>query len=87
MIVDNITEFICDRCKGTCHEPTQYLDNFTIEICDKCLGHGKLDWIENVVGKRKTKLYVGDLPSHTHLCSWRPTSLVGVILLNEKNKY
>jgi hypothetical protein len=35
-------EVVCDRCNGN--------DYF----CEKCLGEGKLDWIENVVGKPRT---------------------------------
>jgi len=45
-------EVICDRCKGTCHEPNSSdNDELCTEICGKCFGHGKLDWIENIIGK------------------------------------
>jgi len=64
--VDNIVEFICDKCKGTGYEPGQNLNSGILEICGKCLGHGKLDWIERVVGKKRPKMYIDDTPSHTH---------------------
>jgi len=38
-------ELICDQCKGNG-------DSITYNPCSKCLGSGKLDWIENVVGKK-----------------------------------
>ena len=45
-------EVICDRCQGTCHEPNSNdNDELCTEICGKCFGHGKLDWIENIIGK------------------------------------
>ena len=45
-------EVICGRCKGTCHEPNSNdNDELCTEICSRCLGHGKLDWIENIIGK------------------------------------
>ena len=49
-------EVICDRCQGTCHEPNSNdNDELCTEICGRCLGHGKLDWIENIVGKIREK--------------------------------
>jgi len=53
-------EVICEKCKGrgkisTPINPNHlYGYNYSIdEECTKCCGDGKLDWIENVVGKRK----------------------------------
>jgi len=61
----NEDEIICSQCNG---------EGFIIEevgkeewderkipiknICDKCLGTGKLDWIENIVGKSHVKFTV-----------------------------
>jgi hypothetical protein len=38
-------EVICDECLGTG-------ESIAHHSCPKCWGNGKLDWIENVVGKR-----------------------------------
>jgi len=49
-------EVVCDKCYGTCHEPnSDDNDDLCTEICGRCLGHGKLDWIENIVGKIREK--------------------------------
>jgi len=55
--VDGVIEIMCDKCNGTGH-----IENRKGQIgsnrqsfqryCPKCLGNGKVDWIENVVGKR-----------------------------------
>jgi len=52
-------EMICSRCEGTRLLVTGEMEfsSFdgtsipSVEICDKCLGTGKVDWVENVVGK------------------------------------
>lgn len=31
---------------------TSFYDDYHIQICPKCQGHKKLDWIENIVGKK-----------------------------------
>jgi len=41
-------EMICDKCQGRGHYET---GPFTGSICGKCQGTGKVDWIENIVGK------------------------------------
>lgn len=51
-----MTEYIeCNECNGTGRLPDQIHGNvtFTNCICKKCQGVGKLDWIENVVGKKR----------------------------------
>lgn len=52
-------EVVCNECngKGVTLEwiELNYLAGYKSpkeKECDKCLGAGKLDWIENVVGKR-----------------------------------
>lgn len=49
--MDNITledgEIVCDKCRG---------DNSW--SCTKCFGYGKLDWIENIIGKSESLLRV-----------------------------
>ena len=36
----------CLKTKSEC-------DGFNYQLCPKCNGEGKLDWVENIVGKRK----------------------------------
>lgn len=46
-------EVFCDRCNGTgIVDNTKGSGTYN---CRKCLGTGKLDWIENVVGKSNDK--------------------------------
>jgi hypothetical protein len=44
-------EVVCNKCLGE-GEILLRGDHFGVELCPKCLGVGKLDWIENVVGKK-----------------------------------
>ena len=49
-IINNLEEgeIICSECNGTGvnrHGTFEY-------VCSKCQGDGKLDWVENVVGKK-----------------------------------
>lgn len=48
------SEFICEPCKGTgCHGAlTKDVKDPRFLHCPKCYGTGKLDWIENIVGKK-----------------------------------
>jgi len=50
-------EVKCDQCKGTGHPNNNEIDYDQKYVtypwvCDKCNGAGKLDWIENIVGKQ-----------------------------------
>ena len=65
-------EMICSRCHGDRLAINgSDVSDFdgdeiaTVELCPKCLGTGKVDWIENVVGKEKPEF---DL----HMISNRP---------------
>lgn len=43
-------EVICSKCNGGGYERDD--SNFAkYDTCSRCLGEGKLDWIENIVGK------------------------------------
>lgn len=44
------SEIICDKCKGSGNSISHHL-------CSKCWGDGKMDWIENIVGKKQSKFY------------------------------
>ena len=49
----NEGEIFCDKCNGTGYKKDAILSNLNFDIyCNKCLGEGKLDWIENIVGKK-----------------------------------
>jgi len=54
-------EVVCSKCNGkrqikTDKPPWWRLNFKELEICSKCWGDGKLDWIENVIGKKKPYL-------------------------------
>ncbi len=49
-------EEICSECGGSGAVGGKW---FNRRSCPKCLGDGKLDWIENVVGKRPRYGYSG----------------------------
>jgi hypothetical protein len=53
-------EYICDRCDGLGLVKRKY-EEFEVvtksTTCPKCLGDGKLDFIENITGK-KTKSFI-----------------------------
>ena len=54
-------EIVCDKCSGEGTIPvegTRFCTN-----CPKCLGDGKIDWIENIVGKRRVKDILDEIAS------------------------
>ena len=59
----DVGEHFCPDCRGygvpnTYEGDRQYLDQcyvISMTRCRKCDGEGKLDWIEQVVGKRMVK--------------------------------
>jgi hypothetical protein len=57
-INDNLTllenEYLCEPCNGWGRVMNEDGEIRTIYVqCPRCLGEGKLDWVENVVGKLK----------------------------------
>ncbi len=44
-------EYICSECEGRGSIPSKLRPNILAAMCKKCQGAGKLDWIENIVGK------------------------------------
>ncbi len=46
-------EMLCDMCKGSGDDPSS--KTFTT-ICPKCQGAGKVDWLENILGKNLRRL-------------------------------
>lgn len=57
-------DVICPQCHGTGHPDNNRVKEYELKynivpkVCDKCHGSGKFDWIEAVVGKRKTCTYM-----------------------------
>jgi len=51
-------EGICDQCIGTGYELNIPIERYNAGYynkhykCSKCQGEGKLDWVENIVGKK-----------------------------------
>jgi len=74
-----LEKIICDKCdgKGIIHNKDSGY------ICPKCLGEKELDWVENIVGKDKSKFngnitsssvsYVGGGGSGGASCTWNNT--------------
>ena len=56
--MNNDSFVICDRCNGTGEIITN--NGLTKRICYHCYGHGKLTWIENVLGKKETNILEAD---------------------------
>jgi len=56
-IMSDGSEFICKSCQGTgCYRAiTRDVKDPRFLNCPKCQGEGKLDWIENIVGKKIKK--------------------------------
>jgi hypothetical protein len=52
-------EVICNRCDGSGEEPGEFVGGFEI-TCSRCWGTGKLDWIENIMGKISRLPLFGD---------------------------
>ncbi len=51
-------EVICPKCNGERFFITENLMaeyKVDVKLCDRCHGDGKLDWVENAVGKNKQK--------------------------------
>ncbi|MGD2072518.1 MAG: hypothetical protein PVG65_03420 [Candidatus Thorarchaeota archaeon] len=53
--------FECKDCKGHGFIPFKYITDLGDEIqaeavCESCHGQGKLDWIENIIGKKDDTL-------------------------------
>ena len=61
----NDGEIICPQCNGTGEPNNNMIKAHEIRYdlvplhCDKCYGNGKLNWVENIVGKKhKRSLYI-----------------------------
>ena len=65
IMILNPGEIICDKCNGKKTFPVLPVLNRITHIhitevkCPKCKGTGKLDWIENVVGKKQNMVSPG----------------------------
>jgi len=75
-INDNITllenEYLCEPCNGWGRVMNEDGELRTIYVqCPRCLGEGKLDWVENIVGKREENKKGDD---------WRPRAATGIVV-------
>lgn len=52
-------EMVCNKCDGRCYLPIENTIS-GYRKCSKCFGAGKLDWIENIVGKSTVVLVVNE---------------------------
>lgn len=54
-------ETICPECKGKGEFPVLTGKGIIrwYDACEKCLGHGKLDWVEMIVGKSSWRIRPG----------------------------
>jgi hypothetical protein len=69
-------EYLCKPCNGwgrILNEDSLLRTPFL--KCPVCLGDGKLDWIENIVGKQEENIQGEN--------TWRPRAVTGVIVKNE----
>lgn len=56
VITINECERFCKKCKGrgkVRRDTISSIPSIITLVCDECLGDGKIDWIEEVVGKLK----------------------------------
>jgi hypothetical protein len=68
-------EIICPECKGKGEFPVLTRKRIIrwYDACEKCLGHGKLDWIEMIVGKSSWRIRPGVFTREVDLSSLVPS--------------
>ena len=49
-----MNEYICEECDGSGEGNSKPNRRFPSSICERCAGTGKLDWIDNILGARKS---------------------------------
>ena len=51
---EDLGEMICDKCNGSGSCNTKYSQETSPYYvrCPKCKGRGKVDWVENIIGKK-----------------------------------
>jgi len=71
-------EYLCPICFGwgKVMNSDPFLRAIQVD-CPWCLGDGKLDWIENIVGKREENIKGK---------SWRPRAITGLVCKNKSPK-
>jgi len=74
-INEELGEMICPKCNGECQieiELFKSVDGHIVkmfDICSKCFGAGKLDWIENILGKREKPSAIEFLENFYYPCT------------------
>ena len=57
-----LSEVVCGECEGSGHIPCLNNPKSGINIpkmCSRCFGSGKLDWVENMIGRRRVRFGFG----------------------------
>jgi len=80
--LDLTFEIVCNECEGTGFENKR---KWNRKACPKCFGIGKVDWIENIIGKKRRNQ--GKLPEYdARIISWWKLCLTGfsvlIVILN-----
>lgn len=71
-----VGEYLCEPCNGWGRIINEDGTLRTLYVqCPRCLGDGKLDWIENIVGKSEENVKGSD---------WRPRAITGVLCRMER---
>ena len=78
-------EVICIECNGTGGIILGSFNNPDLIYCNKCNGTGKLDWIENIVGKKSDADLIVEALSHSLKCSFDKEFVIKV--MGEQNEY
>ena len=66
-IYKSIKEIKCDKCNGSGKIKCKKCNGKGYIKCRKCNGTGKLDWIEAIVGKHKSKQFKVNWPTSEQL--------------------
>jgi len=72
-------EVYCDECNGSGNRAKwdQIPDYKCYLPCNKCHGKGKLDWIENVVGKKRDKIKINMIYGQYRMKNPNPNMIIG----------
>lgn len=87
-------EIKCDKCEGcgsiikinTTMIDYKHIDYEMMKECPKCRGEGKLDWVENVVGKGLTKKEKEVEKMRKYFKQHKPKLMIPIRVKKEKKK-
>lgn len=72
----NPSDVICYKCNGIGKRGYNPGDKSFLFECLTCCGEGKLDWIENIVGKEEPGVYVTEIDLSTYIPVFEPSIIV-----------